>query len=53
MKILFATSNENKIAEAKVALGSLGHDVARLLMVNLLILSNLRRMTLKLFLNLK
>ena len=31
MKILFATSNENKIAEAKVALGSLGHDVARLI----------------------
>jgi len=31
MKILFATSNENKIAEARVVLGSLGHDVVRLL----------------------
>jgi|TARA_B110000914_G_C15496660_1_gene463626 XTP/dITP diphosphohydrolase len=31
MKILFATSNENKIAEARSALGSLGHTVEQLL----------------------
>ena len=31
MKILFATSNNDKIAEARVVLGPLGHDVIKLI----------------------